>query len=53
MKMTEDKKWLREKAEQEDGCIVSVGGLITDLMHSSNCASKQGGECDCDDEAGY
>lgn len=24
-----------------------------ELSHSSNCASKTGAECDCNDEAGY
>jgi HTH-type transcriptional regulator, competence development regulator len=31
VKMNTDKNWLRRKAEQEDGCFVSVGGLIEDL----------------------
>src|ERR1043165_4667050 len=31
MKMNTDKDWLRKKAEQEDGCFVSVGGLIEAL----------------------
>ncbi len=29
--MIPDKSWLRKKAEQEDGCFVSVGGLINTL----------------------
>jgi len=28
MEMNQDKGWLMEKAEKEDGCQVSVGGLI-------------------------
>jgi transcriptional regulator with XRE-family HTH domain len=31
MKMNTDRNWLLTKAEQEDGCMVSVGGLVTDL----------------------
>lgn len=26
-----DREWLRKKAEAEDGCCVSVGGLVTDI----------------------
>jgi hypothetical protein len=28
---TPDQRWIREKAAQEDGCIVSVGGLANDI----------------------
>jgi hypothetical protein len=28
MKMNTDKNWLKKMAEREDGCVVSVGGLV-------------------------
>jgi len=31
MKMNSDQAWLKKKAEQEDGCLVSVGGLVEAL----------------------
>ena len=31
MKMNSDRAWLLRKAEQEDGCFVSVGGLVNTL----------------------
>lgn len=31
MQMNKDKGWLMEKAEKEDGCQVSTGGLIGDI----------------------
>src|ERR1700722_5762582 len=31
MRMNTDKDWLRKMAEREDGCAVSVGGLIESL----------------------
>jgi transcriptional regulator with XRE-family HTH domain len=34
MKMNTDKAWLLKKAEQEDGCFVSVGGLVDTLEQS-------------------
>lgn len=34
MKMNADRIWLLKKAEQEDGCFVSVGGLVKDLAGS-------------------
>ncbi|MBI3682520.1 MAG: helix-turn-helix transcriptional regulator [Acidobacteria bacterium] len=34
MKMNTDKAWLLKKAEQEDGCFVSVGGLVDALEQS-------------------
>lgn len=35
MKMNTDRNWLLTKAEQEDGCMVSVGGLVTALEGST------------------
>jgi transcriptional regulator with XRE-family HTH domain len=29
--MNSNREWLRKKAEQEDGCYVSVGGLLDDV----------------------
>jgi transcriptional regulator with XRE-family HTH domain len=34
MKMNTDKAWLLKKTEQEDGCFVSVGGLVDALEQS-------------------
>jgi hypothetical protein len=31
MRLNTDPEWLKQAAEREDGCIVSVGGLVTDL----------------------
>ncbi len=31
MKFNDDENWLKNKAKIEDGCFVSVGGLITEL----------------------
>ena len=31
MKMNTDKVWLKRMAELEDGCVVSVGGLVEAL----------------------
>jgi transcriptional regulator with XRE-family HTH domain len=31
MKMSTDREWLLKKAENEDGCFVSVGGLVDTL----------------------
>jgi hypothetical protein len=31
MTMNTDKDWLRKKAQQEDGCFVSAGGLVEAL----------------------
>lgn len=36
MKMNTDKEWILEKAAQEDGCLVSVGGLIAALEQSES-----------------
>jgi hypothetical protein len=31
MKLNIDPSWLRRAAEKEDGCIISVGGLVVKL----------------------
>jgi hypothetical protein len=31
MQFNTDPEWMRKRAAQEDGCFVSVGGMITDL----------------------
>ena len=35
LKFRDDEAWMRDKALAEDGCMVSVGGLITDLEERS------------------
>jgi len=40
MKMNTSKEWLRKKAEQEDGCYVSVGGLVQALEQTGHGASN-------------
>lgn len=39
MKMNTDKDWLRRRAEQEDGCLVSVGGLLESLAERETGAN--------------
>jgi transcriptional regulator with XRE-family HTH domain len=39
MKMNTNKDWLRKMAEQEDGCFVSVGGLIGTLEEMEQSGS--------------
>ncbi len=36
MKMNTDQAWLKIKAEQEDGCFVSVGGLIEAIQDAGD-----------------
>ena len=40
MKMNTDREWLRRMAEQEDGCMVSVGGLIETLEQNEAVAAS-------------
>lgn len=42
MEIKIDPNWLREKATQENGCIISVGGLIAEI----NSAEKSGANMD-------
>ena len=40
MKMNTNEEWIRKKAEQEDGCYVSVGGLVQALEQTGERASN-------------
>lgn len=40
MKMNTDKDWLRRRAELEDGCFVSVGGLVESLAEREQTAAN-------------
>jgi HTH-type transcriptional regulator, competence development regulator len=40
MKMNQSSKWLMKKAEQEDGCLVSVGGLVDSLEQGEEAATN-------------
>src|SRR5258707_536628 len=40
MKMNTNKEWIKKKAEQEDGCYVSVGGLVQALEQTGEGASN-------------
>jgi len=40
MKMNTDKDWILAKAEQEDGCFISAGGLVSALEQSEQQASN-------------
>jgi transcriptional regulator with XRE-family HTH domain len=40
MKMNTDKEWLKRRAEQEDGCFVSVGGLVESLAEREQAVAK-------------
>lgn len=42
MKMNTDREWLRRMAEKEDGCEVSVGGLIGDMKGAAMLELKDG-----------
>ena len=40
-----DRRWLLKKAEAEDGCIVSVGGLVSDLEAMATPPAPPAAEC--------
>jgi transcriptional regulator with XRE-family HTH domain len=40
MRMTTDLNWLKRKAAQEDGCIVSAGGLVNSLEQREQACSN-------------
>ena len=40
MKMNTDREWLLIKSEQEDGCMVSVGGLTYELEENQKPSSS-------------
>ena len=40
MRMNADKDWLLTKAEQEDGCMVSVGGLVAGLEGTNQASDN-------------
>src|ERR1039457_4391378 len=40
MKMNTDKEWLRKKAERENGCYVSVRGLVQAIEETGQEASN-------------
>ncbi len=40
MKMNTDKDWLKKRAELEDGCFVSVGGLVESLAEREQTATN-------------
>jgi len=40
MKMNKNRDWLIRKAEQEDGCFVSVGGLVDALEQAEQTSSN-------------
>lgn len=42
MKMNTDREWLRRMTEKEDGCEVSVGGLIGDMKGAAMLELKDG-----------
>jgi len=39
MKMNTDKNWLKNMAEREDGCFVSVGGLVESLEQKEQASN--------------
>lgn len=41
MKFSNNREWLKKKAEAEDGCFVSVGGLITRLGQAEGVAAAK------------
>ena len=46
MKMNEDRDWLLTKANEEDNCIISVGGLACRVVAEANVS-----DCEITDEA--
>ncbi len=41
MTMNTDKDWLRKKAQQEDGCFVSAGGLVEALAEREQALAER------------
>lgn len=52
--MSNQEEWLRKRAAEEDGCIVSVGGLVTEMARLEALAAeieKNAPEIEHDDAA--
>ena len=41
MKMNEDRGWLLTKANEEDNCIISVGGLACRVVAEANASEEE------------